>query len=105
MWSWTKGEPIKGQNLNDNFSLYEHRDGSLAWHLKVKRGNVEVSHNLLGLSKEAQIQGCGLRCVIFNVKNCPATDTKISKDYGVTETFRLTKELQLNPGAVKYKLC
>ena len=45
------------RNLNDNFSLYEHQDVSFAWHLKVKRTNVEVSHNLLALSEEAQIQG------------------------------------------------
>ena len=38
------------------------------------------------------------------MKNCLVTGIKISKRYGVTETFRLMKELQLNPGEVKYKL-
>jgi hypothetical protein len=38
------------------------------------------------------------------MKNCLATGTKIWKDNGVTETFRLAKEVQLNPGEVRYKL-
>ena len=65
MWSRAKEEPIKRENLSNNFSLHEHLDGSFAWHLKVRRGNVVVSHNLLGLSQEAYIQGDGLRSVIF----------------------------------------
>jgi hypothetical protein len=35
-WSRAKEEPIKRENLNDNFFLYEHRDGCFAWSLKVK---------------------------------------------------------------------
>ena len=38
------------------------------------------------------------------MKNYLATGTDLSKGNGVTETFRLAKELQLNPGEVKYKL-
>lgn len=38
------------------------------------------------------------------MKNFLATGTKIWKDNGVTENIRLAKELQLNPGEVRYKL-
>jgi len=38
------------------------------------------------------------------VKSFLATGTKISNGNYVTETFRLAKELQLNPGEIKYKL-
>ena len=40
----------------------------------------------------------------MNVNNSLAIVTKISKGNGVTETFILAKEPQLNPGEVKYKL-
>ena len=38
------------------------------------------------------------------MKNFLATGAKISKCNGVTGTFRLAKDLQLNPGEVKYEL-
>ena len=65
LWSNAKEEPIKQENLNDNFFLYEHRDGSFVWHLKVKRWNIQLPHNLLGLTEAAQIQGDDLRSAIF----------------------------------------
>jgi hypothetical protein len=90
------------RNLNDNFSLYEHQDGSFAWHLKVKRTNVEVSHNLLALSEEAQIQGDDLISAIFlALYKREQLPGNYHKDI---ETFILAKEPQLNPGEVKYKL-
>jgi hypothetical protein len=35
-WSRAKEKPIKRENLNDNFFLYEHRGGSFVWSLKLK---------------------------------------------------------------------
>jgi predicted lipid carrier protein YhbT len=57
-WSWA-------ENLNDNFLLFEHRDGNFAWHLKVKRGNIQVSRNLLGWTEATQIQGDDVRNAVF----------------------------------------
>jgi predicted lipid carrier protein YhbT len=65
LWSKAKEETIKWENLNDKFFSYEYRDENFAWHLKVKRGNIDVSHSLLGLTEEAQIQGDDLRSAIF----------------------------------------
>jgi hypothetical protein len=77
--------------------------------LAVKWYIVAVSHNLLGLSEEAQIQGDDLRNATFlalykREKNYLATGTKIWKDNSCTEMFRLAKDVQLNPDELRYKL-
>ena len=81
LWSGAKEEPIKRENLNDNFFLYEHQAGNFVWHLNVKRGNVEVTHNLLGLTKEAQIQGDDLRSAkflaLYKHENLPGNRHKV----------------------------
>ena len=60
------------------------------------------------MTEVVQIQGDDRRNAIFLAlykrENCLATGTKVSNGNGVTETFRLVKELQLNPVEVKYKL-